>query len=115
MKEQEQNQEYKKVELEMKKVLSKKGIWNPKLIQCELLMYNQWEERFYLLLKNEELTDVSLDAIYECSIAHGDGHILSMGRIKERYLDEHGKMLVFQIENGFYKNTIKSVDKREVE
>lgn len=104
-----------KAELEMKRVLSAGGMLNHKVIECEVIRYDEREECIYLLLENEEVTSVSLDAVYECRIEHGEETVLSQGRIIERYWHENGKIIIYQIENGFYKNSIKSVDKREVE
>ena len=96
--------EGKKAELEMKKAILAGGILESKVFQCKILAYHAEEERVYLLLEDDSLADIVLDAVYECRIETGTTWHGSEGRIKE-----------FQIENGFYKNSIKSVDKQEVE
>ena len=107
--------EGKKAELEMKKAILAGGILESKVFQCKILAYHAEEERVYLLLEDDSLADIVLDAVYECRIETGTTWHGSEGRIKESYYNEHGKILEFQIENGFYKNSIKSVDKQEVE
>ena len=51
-----------------------------------------------------ELTDLSLDAEYDCSI--GPEEVSCQGSVKERYFDREGSRLIFSVENGFYKNNI---------
>lgn len=107
--------EGKKAELEMKKVLLAGKVLEQKVFQCNILRYNAEQERVYLVLEKDELTNISLDGIYECRIETGKMWLVGEGRILERYYNEAGKILELQIENGFYKNNIKSVDKQEVE
>lgn len=107
--------EGKKAELEMKKVLLAGKVLEQKVFQCNILRYNAEQERVYLVLEKDELTNISLDGIYECRIETGKMWLVGEGRIVERYYNEAGKILELQIENGFYKNNIKSVDKQEVE
>ena len=80
---------------------------------CEVRVwkYNAKEECIYFILENEELVNVSLDIIYGCEIFSKDETTSCTGRVKERYYNEYGKMLKFEIENGFYKININSVDK----
>lgn len=73
--------------------------------------YDSKEECIYFILENEELLNVSLDIIYGCEIFTADEIVSCTGRIKERYYNENGKMLKFEIENGFYKINLNSVDK----
>ena len=80
---------------------------------CEAIVwkYNAKEECIYFILENEELINVSLDIIYGCEICSGEEKISCTGRVKERYYNEQGKILRFEIENGFYKINVNSVDK----
>jgi len=64
------------------------------------------EECIYLLTGKTELALFSLDAIYECKIQNGDEILSCRGYIKERYVSKMGKVIVFQIRNGFYKNPV---------
>ena len=73
--------------------------------------YEAREACIYFILENEELTDVSLDIIYGCDICSEGEKTSCTGRVKERYYNELGKILKFEIENGFYKITLNSVDK----
>ena len=82
--------EGKKAELEMKKAILAGGYWNQS-IQCKILAYHAEEERVYLLLEDDSLADIVLDAVYECRIETGTTWHGSEGRIKERYYNEHGK------------------------
>lgn len=74
---------------------------------CELLSYDAMEETLSLILKEDTLTNLSLDAIYECRIKGIDEQLLCTGRITQRYCGAEGKIVRFQIVNGFYKNSIK--------
>ena len=73
--------------------------------------YDSKEGYIYFVLENEELINVSLDIIYGCEIFTADEIVSCTGRIKERYYNENGKRLKFEIENGFYKINLNSVDK----
>ena len=84
--------EGKKAELEMKKAILAGGIWESKVFQCKILAYHAEEERVYLLLEDDSLADIVLDAVYECRIETGTTWHGSEGRIKERYYNEHGKI-----------------------
>ena len=52
------------------------------------------------------MEDISLDAVYECSIQNENEIFTCQGFIKERYISKLGKVIVFQIQNGFYKNPV---------
>ena len=73
---------------------------------CKVIMYKKSEERIYLLTGKTELTEFSLDANYECVIPEEDSEVRCNGFIRERYWNKQGKVIVFQIKNGFYKNTV---------
>ncbi len=77
-----------------------------------ILKYDENQECIYMMLNNTELTDLSLDAIYECEIQSENESIGCTGRIKERYCGEEGKTAQMQIATGFYKINIKYVDKQ---
>ncbi len=94
-----------RVQLTVKKYLKKD--YSKEYGSCSgtVLHYNTKEECIYFLLENEELTNVSLDIIYQCEITSSKERLSCTGRVKERYYHESGKVLKFEIENGF------SVDK----
>ena len=101
-----------KAELLMQKMLHADMEVSQKKYFCEILMYDMEQECIYLVLEDDLLSTVSLDAIFECKIKDAEeGQICCTGRVKERYIDENGQILKFKIENGFYKINIKSVDK----
>lgn len=104
-----------KVELRMRKVLHAAMEMDPKTYFCEILRYDIEQECIYLVLKGNSLSEVSLDAVFQCEIENAEeaeaGKLHCTGRVKERYADENGQILKFEIENGFYKINIKSVDK----
>lgn len=101
-------------ELKMKKVLHVGGVIDEKVQICSVLEFDENRECLYFLLQAGELTELSLDTIYECKIKSSDVQTNCTGRIKERYCGSDGKVIKFQIENGFYKINLKSVDKQIV-
>ena len=74
---------------------------------CEVLSYDIQRAVLCLKLKSSELTELSLDAIYECRILGEEKNLECTGRIRERYRGEEGKVLCLKVENGFYKISIK--------
>ncbi len=101
-------------ELRVKKVLLSGNIPDGLVHKCKVLSLSEKEECLYLLLEESELEELSLDNIYECKITSNSSITKCTGRIKERYIGYEGKKVRFQIENGFYKINIKSVDKQIV-
>lgn len=99
-------------EIEMKKILCAGGSVDKNVYECSFLKYNMQEECIYLVLQSGTLEQLSLDAIYQCEIRTEKERIDCTGRIKERYSNETGKIIKFQVENGFYKINLKSVDKQ---
>ena len=102
------------VELKAKKALRMGDSLNENKYVGKVLCYLENEESIYISLEECELEELSLDCIYECRIKTKDSYMDCTGRIKDRYIGEEGKTLRFWIENGFYKISIKSVDKQIV-
>ena len=100
-----------KAVLNMKKTLLVNTVPDEKNYLCEVLRYEPKQECIYLVLENDLLPAVSLDAVYECRIQEQKDTLICTGRIKERYYNAYGKILKLEIENGFYKINLKSVDK----
>lgn len=100
-----------KVEIQMKKALCTGAILDDQTYVCELLKYDGKRECLYLEVSTADLQAFSLDAIYECKLQSGTSVLECTGRIKERYCQGNRKVIKFEIENGFYKISIKSVDK----
>lgn len=72
---------------------------------CTVSRYDEEQERIYLLMEGEDITRISLDAEYSCTLM-GEEELTCQGRVRERFLDKNGSQLVFDIENGFYKNNL---------
>lgn len=94
------------VELWMEQTILEDGELEDRIHYCKVIGYDEGRECIQLLLRGEEVDIISLDAIYGCKIMDGDRSAECKGIIRERYLDKLGNMLVFQIENGFYKNSL---------
>jgi hypothetical protein len=60
-----------------------------------------------LVLQEQELEDVLLDAIYHCSIVVNAEEISCTGIVMERFCSAIGKIVKFKIKNGFYKINLK--------
>ncbi len=73
--------------------------------------YDAKEACIYFLLEKQALSSVSLDIIYRCEIHSADEILTCTGRVIERYYHEKGKILKFEIENGFYKINLNCIDK----
>ena len=99
------------VEIKMKKTLCTGAKIDDHTFVCELLRYDSRRESLYFEAGTSDLTMFSLDAIYECKLQSGTSILECTGRIKERYCQGNKKVIKFEIENGFYKNNIKLVDK----
>lgn len=93
------------VDLQMEKVISADVIFDDATHRCEVFKYDLEEDYIYLQLKDESLTVISLDAKYQCYIFSKKELLYCTGSIKERYQCEHGSLIVFKIENGFYNVT----------
>ena len=104
--------EKKRATLVMKKMLQAGKKVDGNTYICSVHSYQEQTERLCLLLEEGELTDLSLDGVYECRIWEEAYEIQAVGRIKERYRSAYGPMVEMRVENGFYKNRIKSVDKK---
>lgn len=103
------------VEIKMKKALCAGAKLDEHTFVCDLLRYDSKRESLYLEVGMSDLTMFSLDAIYECKLQSGSSVLECTGRIKERYCQGNKKVIKFEIENGFYKNNIKLVDKQMTE
>lgn len=90
------------VDLRMEKTISADGIFDEATRQCRVFKYDPEEDNIYLELKEDELTEISLDAKYRCYISTRTELLYCTGVVKERYCQEDRKILKFWIENGFY-------------
>lgn len=95
------------VELHLKKMLCIGAVLNEQTHIATVWEYDEKKECIFLLLETGKLTDLSLDAIYDCKIQTEEGGFSCTGRITERYCGAAGKIFKFEIENGFYKINLK--------
>ena len=93
-------------ELRMSRMVLKDGYFDETSHSCKIITYNPDEECIYFLSEETELPIFSLDGIYECHIETSNGNIGCNGFIEERYWNKSGKILKFQIRNGFYKKLV---------
>lgn len=105
--------EQSKARLKMKKTLLIDGELDENVYECEVLKYDNREECIYLVLVKDEITALSLDGSYRCSLIKEGAAVECEGYITDRYTNHDGNILKFQITKGFYKINIKSVDKEE--
>lgn len=94
------------VDIQMERMILDEGFYDETTYQCDVITYKPEEERIYLLSKHTELPVFSLDGIYRCTIAEKDGLVQCGGVITERYWNKLGRIVVFQVKNGFYKKVL---------
>ncbi|WP_461815784.1 hypothetical protein [Faecalimonas sp.] len=107
--------EISKAKIKMKKSLLLNSVVDEKTYYCDIMKYDKEEESIYLILKEENLMNISLDSIYECVIYRGNVGLKCEGRIEERYVSQDKQIVCLRLEKGFYKINIKYVDKAETE
>lgn len=95
-------------DLKMEKVVSMDEVFDEEIHCCKIFKYDAEEDYIQLLLEEEKLSAISLDAKYECTIGTRTEVLSCSGVVKERYRCENGNMLIFQIENGFYSVSAES-------
>ena len=89
-------------DLKMEKVISMDAVFDEEIHCCKIYNYDAEEDYILLLLEEDNIAAISLDAKYDCTIGTKAELLSCSGTVKERYQCEKGNMLVFQIENGFY-------------
>ena len=92
--------------LKMTRTILKDGCFDETAHHCKIIRYISGEERIYLLAGKADRPSFSLDGLYECTVSSKDGPVICTGTIRERYWSKAGKVIVFRIENGFYKNNL---------
>ena len=90
------------VDLQMEKIISADGIFDDSTRKCRVYKYDVEEDYIYLELKDDSLTDISLDAKYRCYISTKSELLYCTGVVKERFRTEDLNILKFRIENEFY-------------
>ena len=96
-----------KATLKMTQYLKDDKELDENIYQCTVVEYRKENEQIHLLLASGKLTDLSLDAVYECKISTIKGDTACTGMVKERYENRAGMILVFQVINGFYEISVK--------
>ena len=89
-------------DLKIEKNYLSDSMFDDVLHKCQVYKYDAEEDYMFLALKEGALTDVSLDAVYQCYIATRKELINCSGTIKERYQCKYGDFIVFKISDGFY-------------
>ena len=92
--------------LSMVRVILGESYYDESVYTCKIIRYIPEKECIYLLTGKTELPTFSLDALYECNIQNENEILGCQGFIKERYISKLGKVIVFEIQNGFYKKPI---------
>lgn len=90
----------------MEKLIGIKTEKNEDSCEGVVSMYDPKTECIYLNLEEMDLSKISLDAVYRCTIFSEEEAVECMGRVRERFLGKSGNILILQIENGFYKINI---------
>ncbi len=91
--------------LRMTRVIVQNGYFDDTIYNCEVITYHPEKESIYLLTGKHELPLFSLDGVYEC-ILEAEEEIRCEGVIRERYGNKLGRVVVFYVKNGFYKNPV---------
>ena len=89
-------------DLKMERVISMDAVFDEEVYYCKVFKYDAEEDHMQLLLENGELSDISLDAKYDCTISTKTELLACSGVVEERFHNEKGSVLIFKIENGFY-------------
>lgn len=93
-------------EIKMLRNILEDGEFDDRSYICEITGFDEEKEKIYLLLREGELKNLSLDGVYECAIHDKEETSYCEGMIGERFVDTKGKNLTFFLENGFYKNSL---------
>lgn len=96
-----------KAVLSMIQYLKEDGEIDENVYSCTVIEYHKEMEQVHLLMRSGNITDIELDAVYECAIHTLQGDAVCTGMIKERYENRAGMILILQIVNGFYEINIK--------
>ena len=94
------------VRLKMRRLILSDGFFDEATYTSKTITYNPEEENIYMLVGKAELPLFSLDAEYDCSISVNEEILKCKGMIIERYASKLGRVIVFHVQNGFYKNLV---------
>ena len=93
-------------ELRMTRMFLENGQMDESVHHCKVIRYDPQKECIYLLSGKSERPSFSLDGIYECAVTSGEDVYKCSGIVRERYWSRAGKVVVFRVQNGFYKNNL---------
>ena len=93
--------------LQMQNLLLEQASFDQRVYRCRILQHEKGSEHIHLILEDGILPEMILDAVYECRIMNQAAPVACKGMIKDRCLSEHGQVLHFRIEAGFYEINIK--------
>lgn len=93
-------------ELQMVRNILDEGYLDENVYECEVLADDIQEGSIILQVKSEQLPIFSLDGLYECKVIEDGTMLICNGMIIERFESKAGKVLAFQMKNGFYKKVL---------
>lgn len=93
--------------LEMRDILLNDIEVDETVYRCRILKHQKDSEDIYLVLENGSLQNIFRDAVYECRIVDRSAPVACKGMITDRCINQHGNVLRFRIEAGFYEINIK--------
>lgn len=96
-------------DLRMSRVILQEGQIDETEHHCKVIRYNSETECIHLIVGKADITAFSLDGIYECVILNEEEPVWCTGVIRERYWSKNGKVIVFQVQNGFYKKNLNKI------
>lgn len=79
-----------------------------RIYHCTVIKYEEGREEIHMVLEDGELACLSLDAVYRLGLMTRRTALFCRGMVKERFTDRRGNVVIFRIENGFYKNNLNS-------
>lgn len=90
--------------LKMIRCLRKNQILDKEKYKAEVILYSSTDETITLKVEEGVLARFSLDGVYRCVIRDKENASMCEGTIIERFQNDEGNVIIFHIENGFYKN-----------
>lgn len=102
-----------RAKIRMKKTILEGAEYDAVVYPCKVLKYDRDNDRIYLVLEEGGIENISLDGIYKCTLYAEKEGMECEGKVLERYCNQEGNILCFQVEKGFYKININYVDKEE--
>ncbi len=91
------------INLQMIQMLLKGRELDEQVIEASILTGSFHEGNLQILIDDEQLSKISLDAKYQCTIKMENENLRCEGVITDRFQGECGSTITFRIENGFYK------------